>query len=44
MSDIFDMRGITVFHPKILLRYQFHCRHAHENVPYIYIFRVLAST
>ena len=27
------MRGITVVcHPKILFRYQFRCRHEHENV------------
>ena len=34
MSNIFAMRGITVFHPKILFRYQFRCSHAHENVPF----------
>ena len=36
MSDILAMREITVFHPKILFRYQFHCRHIcmHENVPF----------
>ena len=34
MSDILAMCGITVFHPKILLRYQLLCRHAHENVSF----------
>ena len=34
MSDILVMRGITVFHPKLLFRYQFRCRRAHENVPF----------
>ena len=34
MSDILVMRGITVFHPNILFRYQFRCRHAHDNVPF----------
>ena len=35
MSDILAMRGIILFFfPKMLFRYQFRCRHAHENVPF----------
>ena len=34
MSDILAMRGIIVFNPKILFRYQFRCHQAHENVPF----------